>query len=191
MALWKTVFISTGKAMDKAEKFYFSPLQPSLLVIASPAFVYFFADPAWVYALMHSPLVMVLVFVYLSMAIRTLRITIFMLLRVPAVILTDETITVTAKGDTIYWTDISDVLMANDANPGGGITMPRNRYAIIKVREPEKYLKAIKNPLVRFYRWHTRNWRLSSFEVNLSLVTGDDDELFHRVLAYYQHYRGF
>jgi len=82
--------------------------------------------------------------------------------------------------------------MANDGSPSGGTTAPKNRYIIISVREPEKYLKAVKNPLIRYYRWYTRNfWSYSPFEVNLFLVKGDDDEIYQLVLKYYQNFRGF
>jgi len=114
---------------------------------------------------------------------RQLRITFLMLIRKPALILTDKGVTITERNYTIYWEDIMDVYKAF------GRGSPRN-YVIIRVREPEKYIRAIKNPFTRYWRWYTRNlFNLSPFEVNLFLVRGDDDEIYHTVLKYYQHNR--
>ena len=82
--------------------------------------------------------------------------------------------------------------MATDGSPSNGITAPKSGYIIIRVRDPEKYIKSIKNPFTRYYRWHTRGlWNLSPFEISLFLVRGDDDEIYHTVLKYYQNNRGF
>jgi hypothetical protein len=106
------------------------------------------------------------------------------------VVLTSESITITERGYTIYWEDIMDVYMASDGSPQGGITTPKYRYVIIRVREPEKYIDAIKNPFTRYYRWHTRGlWNESPFEVSLFLLKGDDYDNYHLILKYYQHNR--
>lgn len=174
--------------MEK-EEFAFSPLQPILFVIASPAFYYWFSSETDVYLTTHSPIVFLIVAGLTVLAVRQVRITILMLFLRPAVILTDESITLTESFDKIYWKDVSDVYVAS--NGDGVMRFPSKSYVIIKVREPEAYLKAIKNPVSRNYRWYTRNWRPSPFEVNLLLVKGDDDEIYHTILKYYQNNRGF
>jgi len=126
---------------------------------------------------------------FLGFVIKNLRIGYFTLIHKPAVILTDESITITAKNDTIKWTDVKDVYMT--AGSTGVINAIKFYYITIRVREPEKYLKDISNPLIRKYRWLTRNWRPSPFEINLFLVRGDEDEIYHTVLRYYQNNRGF
>ena len=108
----------------------------------------------------------------------------------PAVVLTDKYIKITYSGYTIYWTDVKDVFMADSGE--SATTGPQNYYVTISVREPEKYLTAIKNPFTRYYLWITRNWReTGAFEVDLSLVRGNEDEIFHTILKYYQNNRGF
>ena len=73
----------------------------------------------------------------------------------------------------------------------GVVNVVQFRFVTIKVREPEVQLKMVKNPLIRNYRWLTRNWRQSPFDVSLFLVRGDDDEIYHTILRYYQNNRGF
>lgn len=176
--------------MEK-EEFSFSPLQPILFVIGAPAIVYFFSDRINWFLITHTWLAL-LVIPLLLFVWKQLRITFLMLTNSPAVILTDETITITERGYTIKWTDMKDVYLASDGSPSVGITAPKNRYVILRVREPEKYIKSLKNPFTRYYRWYSRNlWNLSPFEVSLFLVRGDDDEIYHTILRYYQNNRGF
>jgi len=173
------------------EEFSFSPLQPILFVIGVPAIMYFFSDHINWFSITHSWLTL-LIIPLLLFTWRQLRITILMLMNRPAVVLTDDAITITERGYTIKWRDIKDVSIASDGSPSGGITAPKNRYVILRVREPEKYIKSIKNPFTRYYRWYTRTlWSLSPFEVSLFLVRGDDDEIYHTILRYYQNNRGF
>jgi hypothetical protein len=115
-----------------------------------------------------------------------------MLLFRPALVLTEESITIIERGYTIYWKDMIDVYMAHTGSPLDGVRSVTMDYIIIKVREPEKYLKEIKNPFTRFYRWNTRKlWSDSPFEINLFLIRGDDDDIYQLVLKYYQNLRGF
>ena len=111
-----------------------------------------------------------------------------MLLQKPAIILTNESITITERRYTIKWTDMKNVYLVRTPS----MREPRIYYVILRVREPEKYIRSIKNPFTRYYRWYTRNlWNQSPFEVNLFLVRGDDDEIFRTILKYYQNNRGF
>ncbi|HTD99330.1 MAG TPA: STM3941 family protein [Mucilaginibacter sp.] len=173
------------------EEFAFSPLQPILFVMASPAYYYMFFSGKydWFFILTHNWFVWVFALPFILFTWKQTRPTLLMLLRKPAVILTDKGITITERNYTIYWEDIMDVYMAHQ---GGGSYRANtmNQYVIIRVREPEKYIKAIKNPFTRYVRWYTRNlFNLSPFEVSLFLVRGDDDEIYHTILNYYQHNR--
>lgn len=119
-----------------------------------------------------------------------LRLTFLMLTLKPALVLSNESITIAESGYTIKWTDIGDVYLSSS---GGDSLIPlKSYYIIVKVREAERkgYMMQLRNPFTRWYRWATRNWRTSLFEVNLSLIRGDNDELFHTVLKYYQNNRG-
>jgi hypothetical protein len=138
-------------------------------------------------AIAYNPILFIVVMLFSAHVIKNLRIGYFTLIHKPAVILTDESITITAKNDTIKWTDVKDVYMTYRSI--GVLNSMRFQYITIRVREPEKYLKAIKNPIIRGSRWLTRNWRPSPFEVNLFLVRGDEDENYRLVLKYYQNNR--
>ena len=178
--------------MDNIEKetFAFSPMKPILLVIAGPAVYVVFSRYISSY-IQYNDWVNIMVLLGLVLyLLGPLRITVLMLMMRPAVVLTDKYIKITDTGYTIYWTDVKDVYMADSGE--AAVRSPQNYYVVISVREPEKYLKAIKNPVTRWYRWITRNWReTGAFEVDLSLVRGDEDEIYHRVLRYYQNNRGF
>jgi hypothetical protein len=180
--------------MEK-EEFQFSPLRPILLVISSPAVYYFFStvlNRISSFTLIGNIFEIAFAIPLLIIVWRELRITFLMLLQKPAIVLTDESITIVERRYTIKWTDMKDVYMANDGSSGGGITAPKNRYVILRVREPEKYIMSLKNPFTRYYRWCTRGfWSLSPFEVSLFLIKGDDDEIYHTILKYYQNNRGF
>jgi hypothetical protein len=174
--------------MEK-EEFQFSLLQPAYSVMFLIAAACFFTDKYNLYLIAYNPLALIIVLLYLIYMIKNLRIGYFTLIHKPAVILTDESITITAKNDVIKWTDVGNVYMSS--NSVGAINPVKFRFVTIKVREPENYLKMIKNPFIRNYRWLTRNWRNSSFEVSLFLVRGDDDEIYRAILRYYQNNRGF
>lgn len=169
----------------------FSPLQLILFVMVCPAlFAGISQQNDWVFILTHNPFVLIFSIVAAFYLWRLLRITIWTLIGRPAVILISEAITITNLNYTISWIDVMDVYEADggkskDGQPSGNV------YVIIRVREPEKYLNAIKNPFTRWFRWYTRNWKPSPFEVNLTLVRGDNEENYHLILKYYQHNRKY
>jgi len=172
------------------ERFEFSPMKPILLVIAAPAFYVVFVRYISSSIQYHEWLNLIFLGGMLLFLWGPLRVTVLMLMLRPAVKLTDKYISITDTGYLIYWTDVKDVFMADSGETA--VRGPQRYYVVISVRDPEKYLKAIKNPLTRYYRWVTRNWReTGAFEVDLSLVRGDEDEIFHTILKYYQNNRGF
>jgi hypothetical protein len=168
------------------EEVEFSPVQPILFLVWGPAIYYFLTIPIdWV-SLTRNWFDLFLIIVFVSFVWRNVRITILMLRRVPAIVLTDETITVAQKNYTLYWKDIKSVFLATS-----GLSYYRRRHIMLRVRDPEKCIKEIKNPIMRNFRWYTRNWSYSPFDINLFLVKGDDDEIYRLVLKYYQNNRGF
>jgi hypothetical protein len=171
------------------EEFKFSPLQPVLSVCFLIAAVYYFSDPYNLYMLTHNPIVLIIILLCLLYVAKNLRIGWLTLMGRPAVVLTNESITITAKNDTIKWVDVIDVYMTSSSV--GVVNLVRFRFVTIKLREPEAQLKMVKNSFIRNYRWLTRNWRQSPFDVNLFLVKGDDDENYNTILRYYQNNRGF
>ena len=174
--------------MEK-EEFKFSLIQPVLSVCFLLAGAFYFSDPYNLYVLAHNPLMLIIILLCVLYAAKNLRIGWLTLRGKPAVVLTEESITITAKNDTIRWLDIGNVYMTSSSV--GVVNIVKFRFVTIKVREPETQLKLVKNPLIRNYRWLTRNWRQSPFDVNLFLVRGDDDEIYHTILRYYQNNRGF
>ena len=174
--------------MEK-EEFKFSLVQPVLSVCFLIAATYYFSDPYNLYMITHNPLMLIIILLCLAYMIKNLRIGLLTVMSKPAIILTDESITITANNDTIKWLDVGNVYMTSTS--AGTINPVKFRFVTIKVREPEAQLKMVKNPLIRNYRWLTRNWRQSPFEVSLFLVRGDDDEIYHTILRYYQNNRGF
>jgi hypothetical protein len=168
-------------------KYRFSLLRPIFVMLFMP-FLYlnilFFSRLKTVF--------LVIVTLILALYIeRYLRILIWAIIRTPALILTDETITITESNYVIYWKDIISLYMASDASSNTVNNPIRYYYVMIKVRDPHKYIDDIKNPIIRYYRWYTRKWSDTPFQVRLSSIKGDDDEIYHNVLRYYQNNRGF
>ena len=167
----------------------FSRLQPILSVLFLVFAFCFFTSHATLYMLTHNWLALICILLFLVYVIKNIRIGILTIRNIPAIILTEESIVITAKGDTVEWTDIADIYMTS--NSFGNINLVKFFFVTIRLRDPEKYLKSIKNPFIRNYRWFTRNWRSSPVEVSLFLVKGDDEEIYQLILKYYQHFRGF
>ena len=187
----RTIFTITGGSMEK-EEFGFSVLQPSLFVIGSPAIYYIFIQNDNWLIILHHWLLIIITIPALLFIWRQLRITVLMLLCRPALILTEKAVTITERNYTIRWTDMMDVYIASNISSSTGAVTPQKSYVVLRVRNADDYIKAIKNPFTRYYRWYTRRlWNESPFEINLFLVKGDDDEIYHQVLRYYQNNRGF
>ncbi|MBS1525371.1 MAG: hypothetical protein JST19_06970 [Bacteroidetes bacterium] len=174
------------------ETFDFSPLKPILLLVFVPAIYFWFTRNLSFLGFIYNPYVQLVTYVLIYFLWKYLHVTYLMLTLKPAVVLTNESIAIAQAGYTIEWKDVKDVFLSSS----GGANMPfmrlKNYYITIRVREPEKYFAQIKNPFTRAFRYLTRNWReTGAFEVDLSLVRGDEDEIYHRVLRYYQNNRGF
>jgi hypothetical protein len=174
----------------ESETFSFSAFKPILLLTCIPAIYLWLTRNITLLALVYSPLAQIMTFVIIFYLWKYLRVTFLMLTLRPAVVLTAEAVVITESGYTIYWKDVMDVYSSS----GGGVGMIglRNHYVTIRVREPDKYFSQITNPFTRFFSYATRNWReTGAFEVDLSLVKGDPDEIYHTILKYYQNNRGF
>ncbi|HVS90395.1 MAG TPA: hypothetical protein VHE59_00080 [Mucilaginibacter sp.] len=185
--------MSSENTIERTEKetFAFSPLKPILLVVFVPAIYFWFTRNLSFLGFIYSPYVQLVTYILIYFLWKYLRVTFLMLTLKPAVVLTDKSITITEAGYNIDWTDVKDVFMSSSGGTWPFIPL-RSYYITIRVREPEKYFAQIKNPFTRAFRYVTRNWReTGAFEVDLSLVRGDEDEIYHRVLRYYQNNRGF
>jgi len=116
----------------------------------------------------------------------------FALIRRPAIILTNESLTNTMDGYTVKWTDVRNVYMTSEDVGNYKDLIPLQAYSItIKVEDNEKYFAQVKSPFTRWYRRVTRNWPSDTLEIDLGLVRGDEDEILHAILRYYQNNRGF
>jgi hypothetical protein len=179
--------------MEK-ETFAFSPLKPILLIVFVPAVYFWFTRNLTFLGFLYNPYVQIITYILIYFLWKYLRVTFYMLTLKPAVVLTNESVMITEAGYTIDWKDVMDVFMSSTGGSGSGTPfMPlKSYYVTIRVREPDKYFAQIKNPFTRCFRWLTRNWReTGAFEIDLSLVRGNEDEIYHTVLRYYQNNRGF
>jgi hypothetical protein len=169
-----------------SKEFEFSVLPPIITVILAPSWCCLVAGyiiKGISFSNLPGLIFTFFIMIYLA---KNLRITYLMLRRLPSIILTDEKITVAQKKYSIYWKDVTSIQMAIS----DGMNF-RPKYIIINVRDNWKYIKEIKNPIIKYYRWYTRNWSYSPFDINLFFVKGDNDEIYHTVLKYYQNNRGF
>ena len=174
------------------ERFEFSPLKPILLVVFVPTIYFWFTRRLSFGAFVFNPYVQIITYILIYFLWKYVRVTFLMLRLKPAVVLTDKSIVITEAGYTINWKDVKDVFMSSSGGAGAPYTPLRSYYVTIKVRDAEKYFAEIKNPFTRAFRYVTRNWReTGAFEVDLSLVRGDEDEIFRTILKYYQNNRGF
>ena len=173
------------------ERFEFSPLRPILFVINVPLFYYWLTHGIAIAVLIHKPMFWVMTVFCILIIQKLVRITFLMLALRPALVLSNASVPITASGSTIKWTDVSNVYLSSR---DGDSSIPVKSYFVtITVREADRkaYLMQLRNPFTRWYRWATRNWRTSFFEVDLSLVRGNNEELLHTILRYYQNNRGF
>jgi|SRR5579872_3832941 len=173
------------------ERFEFSPLKPILLVVFVPTIYFWFTRTLSFWGFVFNPYVQIVTYILIYFLWKYVRVTFLMLRLKPAVVLTNESIVITEAGYTIDWKDVKDVFMSSNAGSGTRYAL-RSYYVTIKVRDAEKYFAQIKNPFTRAFRYITRNWReTGAFEVDLSLVRGDEDEIYRTILKYYQNNRGF
>ena len=96
--------------MEK-EEFKFSLIQPVLSVCFLIAAVYYFSDSYNLYMVTHNPFMLIVILLCLAYMVKNLRIGLLTLMGRPAIILTDESITITANNDTIKWLDVGHVYM--------------------------------------------------------------------------------
>jgi hypothetical protein len=179
---------------DKIERatFNFSPLM-QLTVLGFLSLFYLFVKGKVDAFIIEDPL-----YFFLSLSVLALigwtyiRALGFALIRRPAIILTNDSLTNTIDGYTVKWTDVRNVYMTSEDVGGYKDLIPLKGYSItIKVEDNDKYFAQIKNPFSRWFRRAVRNWPVDTVEIDLGLVRGDEDEILHTILRYYQNNRGF
>jgi hypothetical protein len=111
-----------------------------------------------------------------------IRITIYMIIGVPAVIITKRDITLTQKGYVIEWDDITNMDYVVTGSKSRSYTL------VIDVKDPWKYISTIKNPLMRNYCWYAKDYYYKPFTIDLGNVEGDNSEIFDTVERYYRTY---
>jgi hypothetical protein len=127
--------------MERIE-FRFSLLQPTLSLCFLIAAAKYFSDSYNLSMIAHNPIGLIFVLLYI---IKNLRIGLFTLMGKPGVILTDESITITANNDTIKWLDVGNVYMTS--NSLGVINAVKFRFVTIKVRNLKFSLRKLKTRL--------------------------------------------
>jgi len=113
------------------DRFEFSPLKPMLLVVFVPAIYFWFTRRLSFAAWVSNPVVPIITFVLLYFLWKYIRITILMLRLKPAVVLTSESITITAAGYTIPWTDVSNVFLSSSGGSATGFNTLKSYYVTI------------------------------------------------------------
>jgi hypothetical protein len=112
-----------------------------------------------------------------------IRITALMMAGVPAIIIERKTITLTEKGYALEWKDIEEMNMVVTGGKG------RSYNLVITVKEPWKYISGIRNPLMRYYCWYAKDYFYNPFSINLSMIAGDNYEVYNTIESYYRQYK--
>jgi hypothetical protein len=111
-----------------------------------------------------------------------IRVGILSLFGVPAIVLNDDTVTFAINGYTISWKDITYMNLEVYHSRSTSYTL------IIKVKDPWFYISQTKNPLLRNYRWFTRDI-YNPFCVALTNVDGNPNEVYSLLETYYHRRR--
>jgi hypothetical protein len=111
-----------------------------------------------------------------------IRLSIFTLVGIPGIILSNKTLTITAKGYDIKWKDVTAMSLEVTGVRGSTYKL------IMQVKDPWKYISTIKNPLSRYYRWYLKDYS-NSFTIDLSSLTGDSRELYDLIEQHYHQHR--
>ena len=172
------------------ERFEVSPLKPSWVLLHLTGYYYFvthfsdaLAGPAGWIVLLVIIFFPIIIWKYIRLFVRLITLK-------PAVLLTDKSVYIAESNYTIEWVDVTDVYFATNINSYNPEMVAKDTfYIIFKVSDPEKYLSEIQNPLLRAYRKLTAKLKPSPFEIKLSWVRGDEDELYQIVRSYFKYSR--
>lgn len=181
------------------KRFEFDTLKPVLLFIALGLIFYFFYADITQFIARYSIAALVLGIALILFVWKYARVIKLSLSHRPAIVLTDDGIEIGQTNMLIYWEDVANVYI----NGGGSGKFDRSDWfsrpfylvpwktyhLIVKVKQAEKYIEKIDNPAVRRYRWWVRNLDPGTFEADLTLVKGDQDQILEAVLASYQKNR--
>ena len=172
--------------MDEKVEFKYSLMLYVILVIFSPIAFYVTINHVYLSYNRHNYSDMVYFGIFFLIALAYTSEALYLSIWGKAIVLTNESIFIGASGYTIDWTDIKHI---------GRSVVRANRseeeYIEIYVSDPKKYIDLIRNPLIRFFKWRTRNLSNSPFYINLEKVRGNNEEIFGTVLRFYQNNRGF
>ncbi|MBS1525372.1 MAG: hypothetical protein JST19_06975 [Bacteroidetes bacterium] len=102
----------------------------------------------------------------------------------PGIVLTNEGITLTELGYNIEWQDIDGIDLVE--NPG-----KYTSYSlVISVKYDWKYIGAIRNPLLRYYRWYTKDYFGNTpFSINLNTLHDDSGDVYAAVENCFHNYK--
>jgi hypothetical protein len=76
---------------------------------------------------------------------------------------------------TIAWKDIEEMNLVVTGGRGHSCSL------VIDVKDPWKYISQIKNPILRNYRWFAKDYGYKPFSISLSVVEGNEDDVFNAV----------
>jgi hypothetical protein len=172
------------------ERFEVSPLRPSWVVLMVFLYISFISDYGDALGNPGGWKVMLIIIFSPIIISKPLRLFVRLITFRPAVLLTEDFIYIAENRDEILWADITDVYLASNVTSYNPEFTDRSAfYIIIKVKDQEKYFMRIKNPILRQYRRWTSKLSPSPFEIKLSWVRGDEDELYQIVRSYFRNTR--
>ncbi len=114
---------------------------------------------------------------------RFVRITIYMIIGIPSVIITSKDITISEKGYSIDWNDIEGMDLNISTGRSTSYTL------VIQLKDPWKYISQKWNPIIRYYCWFAKDYFYKPFTVNLNNVEGDSQDVFLMIEGYYRRYK--
>ncbi|MBV8389083.1 MAG: hypothetical protein JO080_04715 [Mucilaginibacter sp.] len=121
------------------EELPFIPLQLTYCFFYLLAAYYLFSSDDYLFIIIHNPIALIFAVGFSIYMARSLRIGYFILIQRLAVVLTNESVVITASSDIIRWLDVADVYMTHKGYKDVGSI--RAYYVTIKLRDPEAYLK--------------------------------------------------
>jgi len=114
---------------------------------------------------------------------RFVRITIYMIIGIPSVIITSKDITISEKGYSIGWNDIEGMDLSISTGRSTSYTL------VIQLKDPWKYISQKWNPIIRYYCWFAKDYFYKPFTVDLNNVEGDSQDVFLMIEGYYRRYK--
>lgn len=111
-----------------------------------------------------------------------LRPVLLMLTGRAALTLTTKGLGISSLGYRIDWSDMAGVECIQSQGKSPSYLLK------ISVNDPWKYISTTLNPLLRYYRWYTKDY-FDPFTIDLGMLDGNSDEIYAMVETCFHQYR--